>query len=160
MTGITVISTLLMLVGIIGIVVPVLPGLLFVWLGVLLWSINETSTVGWVVLSAATTLVAAGIVLQYLIPGQRMRAAGVKTSTLVCGVVVAILCGIAIPVVGAVLGFPLGIYAVQRLRRHDHRAAWRSTMLALRAIGLNILIELLTALIVVATWLAAVIWWT
>jgi hypothetical protein len=112
------------------------------------------------VLGLATAVIAVGIVLQYLIPGQRMRAAGVKTSTMVCGVLVAIVCGIAVPVVGAVLGFPLGIYAVQRLRKHDHRAAWRSTLSALRAIGLNILIELLTALVVVAVWLSAVVWWT
>jgi uncharacterized protein YqgC (DUF456 family) len=160
MSAIAVISALLMLVGMVGIVVPVLPGLFFVWLGVLLWSINETSTVAWSVLGLATAVIAAGIVLQYLIPGQRMRAAGVKTSTMVCGVLVAIVCGIAVPVVGAVLGFPLGIYAVQRLRKHDHRAAWRSTLSALRAIGLNILIELLTALVVVAVWLSAVVWWT
>jgi hypothetical protein len=160
MSAIAVISALLMLVGMVGIVVPVLPGLFFVWLGVLLWSINETSTVAWSVLGLATAVIAVGIVLQYLIPGQRMRAAGVKTSTMVCGVLVAIVCGIAVPVVGAVLGFPLGIYAVQRLRKHDHRAAWRSTLSALRAIGLNILIELLTALVVVAVWLSAVVWWT
>jgi len=160
MSAIAVISALLMLVGMVGIVVPVLPGLFFVWLGVLLWSINETSTVAWSVLGLATAVIAAGIVLQYLIPGQRMRAAGVKTSTMVCGVLVAIVCGIAVPVLGAVLGFPLGIYAVQRLRKHDHRSAWRSTLSALRAIGLNILIELLTALVVVAVWLSAVVWWT
>jgi uncharacterized protein YqgC (DUF456 family) len=159
MTAITVISALLMLVGMIGIVIPVLPGLFFVWLGVLLWSINETSAVGWTVLSAVTVVGAAGIVLQYLVPGQRMRAAGVKTSTMVCGVLVAILCGIAVPVVGALVGFPLGIYAVQRVRRHDHRAAWQSTLSALRAIGLNILIELLTALVIVVLWVSAVIWW-
>ncbi|HKJ12114.1 MAG TPA: DUF456 domain-containing protein [Ornithinimicrobium sp.] len=160
MTAIAVISALLMLVGIVGIVVPVLPGLFFVWLGVLLWSVSETSATGWAVLSAVTVVGAAGIVLQYLIPGQRMRAAGVKTSTMVAGVVVAILCGIAVPVVGAVVGFPLGIYAVQRVRRHEHQAAWRSTVSALRAIGLNILIELATALVIVAIWVAALTWWT
>ncbi|MGB7447761.1 MAG: DUF456 domain-containing protein [Ornithinimicrobium sp.] len=160
MTAIAAISALLMLVGMVGIVVPVLPGLFFVWLGVLLWSVNETSALGWSVLGAASAVIAVGIVLQYLIPGQRMRAAGVKTSTMVCGVLVAIVCGIAIPVVGAVLGFPLGIYAVQRLRKHGHGAAWRSTLAALRAIGLNILIELITALVVIAIWLSAVVWWT
>jgi len=160
MTAIAVISALIMTVGIIGIVVPVLPGLLLVWTGVALWAISETSTVGWIVVGAATVLAAAGVLLQFVIPGQRMRRAGVATSTLVAGVVVAIAMGIVIPVVGAVVGFPLGIYAVQRIRRHNHRKAWESTVHALKAIGLNILIELSTALIIIALWVAALIWWT
>ncbi len=160
MTAIAVISALIMTVGIIGIVVPVLPGLLLVWAGVFLWAMNETSTAGWSVLGAATVLAAAGLVLQFLIPGQRMRCAGVATTTLIVGVVVAIVLGIVIPVVGALVGFPLGIYAVQRIRRHNHRKAWESTVHALKAVGLNILIELSTALIISAMWVAALIWWT
>lgn len=160
MTAIAMISALIMAVGIIGIVVPVLPGLLLVWTGVFLWAINETSAAGWSVLGAATVLAAAGVLLQFLIPGQRMRRAGVATSTLIVGVVVAIGLGIVIPVVGALVGFPLGIYAVQRIRKHDHRKAWESTVHALKAVGLNILIELSTALIIIALWVAALIWWT
>ncbi len=160
MTAIAVISALIMTVGIIGIVVPVLPGLLLVWTGVFLWAINETSAVGWSVLGAATALTAAGVLLQFLIPGQRMRRAGVATTTLIVGVVVAIVLGILIPVVGALIGFPLGIYAVQRVRKHDHRKAWESTIHGLKAVGLNILIELSTALLIIAMWAAALIWWT
>ncbi len=160
MTTIAVLSALIMIVGLIGIVVPVLPGLFFVWLGVLLWSINETSATGWGVLLGATALAGLGVLLQFLIPGQRMRRAGVRTSTLVVGVVFAVILGIIIPVVGAFVGFPLGIYVLQRMRRHDHRRAWDSTVHALKAVGLNIVIELATALIIIAIWLAAMMWWT
>lgn len=160
MTAIAAISALIMMVGIVGIVVPVLPGLLLVWIGVLFWSINETSAAGWGVLGAATALAVAGVLLQFVIPGQRMRRAGVATTTLIIGVVVAIVMAILIPVVGAFIGFPLGIYAVQRAKRHDHRKAWESTVLALKAIGLNILIELSTALVIIAIWMSALVWWS
>lgn len=160
MTTIAVLSALIMIVGLIGIVVPVLPGLFFVWLGVLLWSINETSAVGWGVLLGVTALAGLGLLLQFLIPGQRMRRAGVRTSTLVVGVIFAVALGIIIPVVGAFVGFPLGIYVLQRTRRHDHHRAWDSTVHALKAVGLNIVIELATALIIITIWLAAMMWWT
>lgn len=159
MAAVTVISALIMTVGIIGIVVPVLPGLLLVWTGVFLWAINETSAVGWGVLGAATVLAGAGVLLQFLIPGQRMRRAGVATSTLIVGVLVAIVLGILVPVVGALIGFPLGIYAVQRLRKHGHSRAWESTVHALKAVGLNILIELSTALLIITIWISTLIWW-
>lgn len=68
--------------------------------------------------------------------------------------------GIAVPVVGFFVGFPLGIYLMQRMRRGGHVQARRSTGLALRAIGLNILIELSTALLVIVLWVSTVLWWT
>ncbi len=154
------VSTVLMVVGLFGIVIPVLPGLLFVWSGVLVWAIAEGSGLGWSVLAAVTLIAMAGAALQFLVPGQRMRNAGVATSTLIAAVAVGVVAGIAVPIVGFFIGFPLGIYVVQRLRRGEHSEAKRSTVLAIRAIGLNILIELSTALIIIALWTGAVVWWS
>lgn len=158
MTMIVVICAGMMLVGLIGVVVPVLPGLLIVWAGVLVWSFAEGSTTGWAVLGVVSALLAVGVLCEYLIPGQRMRRAGVRTSTLVGGVVTAVVAGVLIPVIGALLGFPLGIYLVQRSRKQGHHAAWAGTVLALKAIGLNIVIELCTALLMIGTWVGALIW--
>lgn len=153
-------TSILMLVGLFGIVIPVLPGLLFVWAGVLLWAVTEGSALGWGVLAVATAIALAGAALQFLVPGQRMRHAGVATSTLVVAVAVGIALGIALPVVGFFVGFPLGIYAVQRARKQGHREARRSTVLALKAIGLNILIELSTAVLLIVLWMSTVLWWS
>lgn len=154
MTTVVVLSAVMMLVGLVGVVVPVLPGLLIIWLGVLLWALDAGTSPGWVVLGIVSTLYAVGVICEYLIPGQRMRRAGVRTSTLVAGVVVAVVGAILIPVVGAFIGFPLGIYLVQRVRRGPHAAAWAATIMALKAIGQNILIELGTALLMIGTWVA------
>lgn len=154
MTTVVVLSAVMMLVGLVGVVVPVLPGLLIIWLGVLLWALDAGTSPGWVVLGIVSALYAVGVVCEYLIPGQRMRRAGVRTSTLVVGVIVAVVGAILIPVVGAFIGFPLGIYLVQRMRRGSHAAAWAATIMALKAIGQNILIELGTALLMIVTWVA------
>ncbi|UJH71291.1 DUF456 domain-containing protein [Ornithinimicrobium sp. INDO-MA30-4] len=152
MVAVTVLCTLMMLVGLIGIVLPILPGLLLVWGGVAVWAFAESSTTGWVLLGACSAIIGCGVLLEFLLPGKRMKAAGVATSTLLVAVIVGVICAILIPVVGFFIGFPLGIYLVQRTRRRDHRDAWDATKHALKAIGLNILIELLTALAVIALW--------
>lgn len=157
MTVITVIAGLVMLVGLIGIVIPVLPGLLLVWAGILLWTI-ETQGGGWWVFAIATALAAACTILEYAIPGKRMRQAGVRTSTLLAGLGLAVVGFFVIPGVGALLGFPLGIYLVERARRGGHSQAWTATKHALKAVGLNILIELATGLLIVGTWLVSIIW--
>lgn len=145
-----------MLVGLVGIVVPLLPGLLLVWAAVLLWATQAQSPAGWLVLGIATILALSGSLLQYVLPGRRMARAGVTTSTTVAGVALGIVGFFVIPLVGAFVGFALGIYLAERVKQGTHAAAWPSTKHALRAIALSMGIELLTGLAIVTTWLIGV----
>lgn len=156
MSVIDVVAGLLVLVGLVGIVVPVIPGLFIVWVGVVLWVFETQTTASWWVLGVATVLWVGGMVLQYAVPGRRMRRAGVRTSTLVLGVIVGIVFAVLIPVVGFLLGFPLGIYLVERSRRGGHAQAWAALTQALRAVATTIGIELLTAVAIIGVWALAV----
>lgn len=146
---------LAILTGIAGIIVPVLPGALLIFGAILVWAIAESSTLGWAVLAATALLLGAAQIVKYLVPGRRMRDAGVPNSTIVAGVVLAIVGFFVIPVVGLFLGFPAGVYAAERHRLKAHRAAWDSTRHALKALGLSILIELAAALLATGIWLTA-----
>ena len=157
MDGFTVVVGLVMLAGLIGIAVPVLPGLFVVWAAVLLWASEAQTTAGWVVLGIATTLALSGFLMQYLLPGRRLRKAGVTTSTTVAGAALAIVGFFVIPVVGGFLGFAVGIYLAERIKLGTHTAAWPSTKHALKAIGLSMGIELATGLAIASTWLIGVI---
>ena len=157
MDGFTVVVALIMLVGLIGIAVPVLPGLLVVWAAVLVWASETQTTAGWVVLAIATALALSGFLLQYLLPGQRLRKAVVTTSTTVAGAALAVVGFFVIPIVGGFLGFALGIYLAERIKLGTHAAAWPSTKHALKAIGLSVGIELLTGLAIATTWVIGVV---
>jgi len=156
MDGLDFVVGLIMLVGLVGIVVPLLPGLLLVWAAVLVWAIEAQSPAGWVVLGIATILALLGTLLQYLLPGRRMARAGVTTSSTMAGVVLGILGFFVIPVIGAFLGFALGIYLAERIKLGTHAAAWPSTRHALKAIALSMGIELLTGLAIITAWLIGV----
>jgi len=145
-----------MLVGLIGIVVPLLPGLLLVWAAVLVWASEAQTPAGWVVLGIATALALTGSLLQYLLPGRRMAKAGVTTSSTVAGAALGVVGFFVIPVLGAFLGFALGIYLAERIKLGTHAAAWPSTKHALKAIGLSMGIELLTGLAIATTWVIGV----
>lgn len=150
----------LMVVGLVGIVVPVLPGLVLIVLGIVVWAFEVQGAGAWWVMGISLALFAACMVLEFVIPGRRMRRAGVKTSTLIIGVLVAIPSAIIIPVVGAFIGFPLGIFLVELSRRGGRAQAWAATKHALKAVGLNMLIEFVTAIIIIGVWLAGVLFWT
>ena len=66
MDGVTVVVGLIMLVGLVGIAVPLLPGLLVVWAAVLVWASEVGTRAGWVVFGIATTLALAGFLLPAL----------------------------------------------------------------------------------------------
>jgi uncharacterized protein len=144
-------------VGLAGVLLPVVPGLLLCWGAVLVWALAERTAVAWTVLTVATALFAVSQVVKYLVPGRRLRSAGVPWGSLAAGGVLGVVGFFVIPVVGMVLGFVGGVYGAERLRLRTHAAAWPSTVRALQAVGLSVLIELGAGLLIATTWLAAVL---
>ncbi|MEO7446987.1 MAG: DUF456 domain-containing protein [Humibacillus sp.] len=155
-TGTNVLVAIAMVVGTVGIVVPVLPGLFLVWAATLLWAFEDTTSARWVVLGIATLLYAGGVVAQYLLPGRRMKRAGVDSRIVALALVVAVVGFFVIPVIGAPIGFVGTIFALELVKHHDRGTAWRATSHALRAVALNIGIELATAFAIITTWAVAV----
>jgi uncharacterized protein YqgC (DUF456 family) len=151
------VPAVLILVGMVGIVVPVVPGLLLVLAAVLLWALDTSSTLGWVVFGASALLYLAGLALQYALPGRRLREAGVRRSTLVLAVLLGVVGFFVIPVVGAAVGFVGGIYLVELGSARDRYAAWASTKAALKAVFLSMGIELLAAVAIAVTWVVGVL---
>jgi uncharacterized protein YqgC (DUF456 family) len=144
-------SAVLVLVGLFGILVPVLPGTVLVGAGILVWAIAEGTSEAWATFAVAALCLAVGLVVKYAVPGRRLKAS-VPTSTLLVGGVAAIIGFFVIPVVGALVAFPVGIYLAERVRV-GHALAWPSTKAALVALAHSMLIELLAALAATAVWL-------
>lgn len=144
-------------VGIVGIVLPVLPGVLLCWAAVLVWAIFEGTGAAWLLFAIASVLALASQLLKYLIPGQRMRAAEVPWTTIAAGGALGIVGFFVIPIIGLVVGFVLGVYAAERSRFGNHEQAWPSTVEAVKAVGLAILIELAAGLLIAAGWFGTVL---
>ncbi len=148
---------LLIVVGLLGIVVPVLPGLLLVLGGVLVWALTEGSALAWSIFAVSVVVTVVGYVLQYTLPGRRMRERGVSSSTMLLAMALGIVGFFVIPVVGAVVGFVLGIFVVELSRNRDAAQAWTRTKHALVAVLHSMGIELAAGLAVTALYLAGVV---
>lgn len=143
--------------GIVGVVVPVLPGALLAWAAIAVWALVVGGVAAWTVLGVATLAIGGAQVVKVLVPGRRLRDAGVPRQSIVAGLLVAVAGFFLIPVVGFFVGFPLGVYLEERRRLGEHASARRSTQEALRAMGLSIVIELSATMLAAAAWLAAVL---
>lgn len=144
-------------VGLAGILVPLLPGTLLVWAAIAVWAVVQRSTESWVVLGIVTAILGAGIVVKYLWPAKRMRAAEVGNRTLLAGAVLGVVGFFVIPVAGLPIGFVLGIYLAELLARRDRSRAWASTVHAVKGVALSVGVELTAALLATGVWVAGVL---
>ena len=143
-------------IGLVGILVPVLPGSVLILAAMLVWALEVGGTTAWSVFAVAAVLLVAGGVVKFVVPGRRLKEAGIPASTQWFGALLGIVGFFVIPVVGLFLGFVLGVYLAER-QRVGGAAAWPSTKAALRAAGLSILIELSAALLATMVWVGGVV---
>ncbi|MFJ9852744.1 DUF456 domain-containing protein [Streptomyces sp. NPDC101150] len=148
---------LVLLLGLLGVLMPGVPGPLIVWAGVLWWAMTEQTAVAWTVLIAATGLLLLNQALKWLLPARSLRTAGAPYRTLFLAGLAGIAGFFVIPVIGGPLCAVGGLYVLERVRLGGHGDAWASTRTVMRAIGLSVLIELFACLLVVGAWMGAVL---
>jgi uncharacterized protein YqgC (DUF456 family) len=153
----TLIAAVLIVVGIVGIVLPVLPGLVLVLAGIAVWAVPRGDVLGWTVLGVAVAIVVLGSIAKYLLPGRQLRESGVPGRTIAAGAVLGVVGFFVVPVVGLFLGFVLGVYLAELARLRDGSLAWPSTRRALGAVGWSILIELAAGLLAAAVWIGGLV---
>jgi len=146
---------LVIALGLAGVVVPVLPGTLLVGAAVVVWALDTGGRTAWLVTAVALSLLLAGALLKYVLPGRRLRDSGIPGRTLWAGAALGVVGFFVVPVVGLVLGFVLGVYLAERARVGE--TARSSTLSALRAVGLSIAIELASGLLAAAAWVVGVV---
>jgi uncharacterized protein len=148
---------LVLLTAALGCVLPVLPGGLLAFAAVGVWALVERSATGWLVLALAAALITAGQFAKYAWPGRRLTRQGVPAVSIIVGGIVGIVGFFVIPLVGLPIGFVGGIFGVELIRLRHPAPAWSSTVEALKATGLSMLIELASVLVVAAVWAAGVV---
>lgn len=156
-TGGEVVVGLVIVVGLIGILLPVLPGAILVLAAIGVWAFQVGSAAAWTVFVVGAVATMLAFVVKYAWPGRRLKSAGVPNAALLTGAILGIIGFFVIPVIGLVIGFVLGIHLFELRRLRTQRAAWDSTVHAMKATGLSILIELAGSLVAAAAWLAGAI---
>lgn len=156
MTTVVILVALAVAVGLIGVVVPLLPGSLLVAVAIAVWAFALGETGGWVVLGVSLALISAGVIVKYLVPGRRLQRSGVPNRTLLLGAAAGVVGFFVVPVIGLPLGFVAGVYGAE-WHRLSQAEAWPATVSALKAVGLGILIELTFTTLAAGTWVVGVL---
>ncbi|MFQ6328296.1 DUF456 domain-containing protein [Nocardia sp. CWNU-33] len=148
---------LVILVGLLGIIVPILPGVILIFGAIAVWAFVQGGATAWTVFAIATAFLVLSGIIKYTWPGRKMKDAGVSNRALFLGAVLGIVGFFVIPVVGLFVGFVLGVYLSELQRLRENQQAWQATVHALKGVGLSMLIELFGALLATGVWVIGAI---
>ncbi len=152
-------TILIMLIGLAGIFLPLLPGIELVWLAALGYGILHGFTwPGVFALLGITALLAAGLSSDIWITGLGLKTAGTSLVSVLLGTA-ALLAGSLFftPLVGVFLG--LGVLAVLEYRRHrDIKKAVTSAGSAVVGCGLSYGFKFVVGLAMMGIWVLWVLW--
>jgi len=131
----TLVVGLVMLVGVAGTFLPVLPGLFLIWAaGIGYGLVVGFDLVAWVAIIASTGLLGLGLYLNVRIPQKSAAAAGLGIPAQLFGLALAVVGFFVVPIVGFPLGFVLGVFVVRYRSTRDTSRAWSSTTKTIGAI--------------------------
>ena len=155
-TALVVLVAIVMVIGVGGTVLPILPGLWLIWAAALVYGlVDGFGVVGWVTTVLITGLAVAGTASGVYLPQRKAASIGVPW----WGQLAALVCAVAgffiVPVVGAPLGFVVGILLVTLARERHFQGALTATWATLKSLLLASGLQFAVGLAMVALW---VVW--
>ncbi|GAA1314161.1 DUF456 domain-containing protein [Brachybacterium tyrofermentans] len=144
---VTVLAGLAYIVGLTGIVVPVLPGTITIAIATLIWAIVIGGWPAWIVFAIVLVLSAIGMTTSYVLTGRKLHAAEVPMWPIYVGLAAGIVGFFVIPLLGLPIGFVLGLCISEAVRQKDLSKGIGSAWIAVKALGVGIMIEFSLAML-------------
>lgn len=147
-----------MVVGLAGTLLPVLPGLWLMWAAGTAYAFAAIDGAAmWGLVVAFTVLAIAGTAAGYVLPQRHASSAGVPWWGQVIAAAAAVVGFFVIPVVGAAVGFVVGILVVTALRTRHVGESLNVTWATIKAMVLASGAQFAVGLVMVFTWVAWVV---
>ena len=146
-----------MLAGLVGVLVPVFPGLILVAGAGIVWAVQRGGTAAWAIAIIMALIGTAGVVAASVLPIRRANAGGAPAWVIVAGGIGIVIGFFVVPVVGALIGFPAGVLVAELTRHRRLRPAWGAMLEALKGVALGIMIQLATGVAMIGVWLVGVL---
>lgn len=152
-----VLTAVVIVVGVLGTLLPVLPGIGLVWLATLAYGIVEGfGALGWAAFGLITAVGGLALWLGLRIPQKAAAEEGLPWQGQVFAVVLAVVGFFVVPVLGAAIGFVIGVFlaASAKERTLAFEQTWTTIWALLKATG----VQFAAALAMSLLWVGWVTW--
>lgn len=142
-----------MALGLIGVVVPFLPGLFLILATAFVYGLLVGfDSIAVAVLVVMSVLVAISIIKSVVIPSRAAAESGASMLSQVGAVIGGVIGFFVIPVFGLILGALAGMIATELAMKGNWDEAWAATKGAAKGFGISALIDLGLGTIMIAAW--------
>jgi uncharacterized protein YqgC (DUF456 family) len=147
-----------LIVGLLGLIVPVFPGLVIMWLGTLVYAILQSAAGNmtgwkWVIFGVITVLMIAGSIADNLIIAQKMRNKYIPWSSILFAFAASLIASLFFtPLIGLVAA-PAGLFLAESRRLKDRDAAVDSTKAYMIGWGWAFGARFLIGLVMIGFWM-------
>lgn len=151
---VTVATLVVMLVGLAGTLLPIIPGIGFMWLVAIAYGFvvgfDATAIAALLVISFLTV---AATVAGFVLPKRAATESGAATSSQISAAIGAVIGFFVIPVVGVVIGAIVGIGLAEWYDKRNWPAARASTIAVAKGFGLSTLLQFTIGFVILIVWL-------
>ena len=147
-----------LLVGLIGLAVPVFPGLVIMWLGTLLYALIHSSagimtTWDWVIFGVITFLMIVGSIVDNIIIARKMRDHYVPWSSILLAFAGGIIASLFFTPLVGLAAAPVGLFLAEMRRLKDRDEAWKSTRAYMIGWGWAFTARFMIGLVITSLWM-------
>ncbi len=147
-----------MLVGVVGIVVPIIPGILLIWLTTLIyaWATDfATIPVSYIVIFTLVSLVVG--TADFWLPIMGAQKIGASKRAMFLGIVGGIVGTFILPLIGTIIGYALGILVGEFIKVRDLKLAFRASLGGVAGWGVATAVQLGGAIFMVVVFIVRVL---
>jgi uncharacterized protein YqgC (DUF456 family) len=143
-----------MLIGLVGTVVPLFPGVFVIWLAALGYGIvMGFTTLGIVMFVLITLLMATGTLIDNVLMGVGARKGGAAWSSLIIALVAGVAGTLLWPPIGGLIAAPGSVYLAEYVRHRDWKKALSATGGLAAGWGLSFLARFGIGVMMIILWL-------
>ena len=150
---ITIATFIFILVGFLGLILPIYPGIVIIWLAALGYGIaTGFTTAGIFVFVILTLLMIVGSLIDNILMTAFTHKTGASWWSIILALVAGLIGTFAFPPIGGLIAAPLVLYLLEWSRLQDHKQAFQSLIALVTGWGFSYIARLGIGLVMVLLW--------
>jgi len=146
-------TQVIMLIGLLGLIVPVFPGTVVIWLAALGYGVvTGFHTLGIILFVIITILMLIGTLVDNLFMGAGARKGGASWTTIIVALLAGVLGTLLFPPIGGIIAAPLAILLLEYTRTHDMQKSWQALRGLATGFGLSVVVRFGIGVLMMILW--------